>query len=142
MHVSLEQVAIGAGAFVGSLVLSTGAIAYVLVRTPADRFARDHAPFLEGHAPAVRLVARVGKNVLGVALVALGVVLSLPGVPGQGILTILLGVMLTDFPGKHRLERAIVCRPHVHRAIDKLRARYQKPPLVLPQKPRPRDERP
>ena len=41
----------------------------------------------------------IGKNMAGVLLVVLGILLSLPGVPGQGILTILLGIMLLDFPG-------------------------------------------
>jgi hypothetical protein len=30
--------------------------------------------------------------------------MSVPGVPGQGLLTILLGVMLLDFPGRRSLE--------------------------------------
>jgi hypothetical protein len=41
----------------------------------------------------------------------MGIILALPGVPGQGILTVLIGVMLLEFPGKRRLERAIVGRP-------------------------------
>ncbi len=57
--------------------------------------------------------------------------MSLPGIPGQGLLTILLGVMLLDFPGKRRLEFKIISRPKVFRAINRLRARFDKPPLVL-----------
>jgi hypothetical protein len=59
------------------------------------------------------------------------VLLSLPGVPGQGILTILIGVMLLDFPGKRRLERWLVRRPAVFKGINRIRARFDKPPLVL-----------
>jgi hypothetical protein len=73
----------------------------------------------------------VGKNLLGAFLVLLGIVLSLPGVPGQGILTILIGVMLLDFPGKRDLERKLVSRPKVREGIDRLRQRFGKPPLVL-----------
>nr|ALS89658.1 putative transmembrane protein (PGPGW) [uncultured bacterium] len=64
-------------------------------------------------------------------LVVLGVVMSIPGVPGQGILTILLGVMLLDFPGKRNFERKLVTRPQVRNAINKLRHRFGKPELVL-----------
>lgn len=135
MNLSAADIEIGAGIFVGSLVLSTAAIGYALVRIPADRFARDDPPFLEGKPPLVRALARAGKNLLGLTLIGLGVVMSLPGVPGQGILTILLGIMLTDIPGKEQLERKIVRRPRVHRAIDKLRARFHEPPLVLPEPP-------
>ena len=60
----------------------------------------------------------------------LGILLSLPGVPGQGVLTILLGIMLSDFPGKVRLERKIVSYPKVLQALNKLRERFAKPPLM------------
>jgi len=64
-------------------------------------------------------------------LILLGLFLSLPGVPGQGILTILIGVMLLNFPGKRRLERWLVSRPRVLPVINGLRARFGKPPLLL-----------
>jgi hypothetical protein len=47
------------------------------------------------------------------------------------VLTILLGIMLLDFPGKRSLEARIVSRPRVFRAINALRARFDKPPLLL-----------
>ena len=77
------------------------------------------------------VVEVIGKNLLGFLLVALGIVLSIPGVPGQGLLTILLGVMLLDFPGKLTLERKLLSRPEVVRTINKLRGRFEKPPLEL-----------
>jgi hypothetical protein len=73
----------------------------------------------------------VGKNLLGIVLVVVGVLLSLPGVPGQGMLTILLGVMLLDFPGRPRLEHWLVSRPKILKAINNLRHRFSKPALVL-----------
>jgi len=63
--------------------------------------------------------------------VALGVVLSVPGVPGQGLLTILLGIMLLDFPGKRTLERKLLSRPEIVKTINKLRLRFDKPALEL-----------
>jgi hypothetical protein len=74
---------------------------------------------------------KILKNVIGAGVVGLGLLLSFPGIPGQGILTILIGVMLLDFPGKRRLERAVIRRPRVLGAVNRLRARYGKPPLVL-----------
>ncbi|HYG08570.1 MAG TPA: hypothetical protein VD835_01220, partial [Pyrinomonadaceae bacterium] len=64
-------------------------------------------------------------------LVLFGVLMSLPGVPGQGVLTILMGVMLLDFPGKRRLELKLVSRPNVLRAINRIRQRFDRPPLQL-----------
>jgi hypothetical protein len=64
-------------------------------------------------------------------LVLLGVALSLPGVPGQGLITILIGVMLLDFPGKRELERKIISRPAVLSNVNKLRNKFSRPPLRL-----------
>jgi hypothetical protein len=52
-------------------------------------------------------------------------------VPGQGILTILLGIMLLDFPGKRDLEYRLVSQPRVFNTINKLRHRFGKDSLVL-----------
>ena len=80
---------------------------------------------------AVRWSAVILKNIFGVFLILLGIVLSLPGVPGQGILTILLGLIMLDIPGKRPLEARIIKRPSVMAAINNLRARFSKPPLVM-----------
>ena len=79
----------------------------------------------------LRVTARSAKNILGAMLVVVGMILVLPGVPGQGVLTILVGVMLLDLPGKRRLERRIVGRPRILRTINGLRKRFGQPPLVL-----------
>jgi hypothetical protein len=132
LAVSWSSILIGAALFVASFVINLAIVSFILVKLPADHFSKSHrGKFLEGHHPAVRVAATVGKNILGVLLVALGIVLSLPGVPGQGLLTILLGIMLLDFPGKHRLEQKLLSRPSIVNAINGLRGRFGKPPLKL-----------
>jgi hypothetical protein len=118
--------------FVVTFVGSIAVVSFLLVKLPEDYFSThyDRDFWLDRH-PVVRWSGVVVKNVLGALLVLLGLVMSLPGVPGQGVLTILLGVMLLDFPGKQRLERKIVSRPRVQHAINRLRARFRRPPLVL-----------
>jgi hypothetical protein len=74
----------------------------------------------------------ITKNIVGAVVVILGVLLSLPGVPGPGLLTIFVGFLLLDFPGKRRLEVWLLNRPKVLGPINRLRQRYGKPPLVLP----------
>jgi len=51
--------------------------------------------------------------------------------PGQGILTIVIGLMLSNFPGKYRLERWLVMRPRVLRTINWLRQRSKRNPLLF-----------
>ncbi|NUO48504.1 MAG: hypothetical protein HOV80_06575 [Polyangiaceae bacterium] len=130
---SAGEIALAVALSLGAVIVSFGVTALLLVRLPADYFVAKKRPRpLAGRSPAIQIAAIVARNLAGVALVVLGVLLSLPGVPGQGILTILLGIMLLDIPGKRRLEGAIVRRRVVHRAINRLRSRFQKPPIVLP----------
>lgn len=119
--------------FVITFFGSIAVVAWVLVKLPADYFDADHhAAFLwADRHPLLRWLGVIAKNLFGIVLVVVGVIMSLPGVPGQGILTILLGIMLLDFPGKRRLEQSLVRRPRVRQSIDNLRQRFGKPPLVL-----------
>jgi hypothetical protein len=130
--ITKQQVVVGVVLFIVTFSLSLAIVSFVVVKLPADYFKEDHPRrILPNHHPAVRYLAIIGKNLLGVLLVALGIVMSLPGVPGQGILTILLGVMLLDFPGKQSLEHKLVSRPQVLKSINKLRRRFDKPELIL-----------
>ncbi|MCE9579591.1 MAG: hypothetical protein K8W52_41105 [Deltaproteobacteria bacterium] len=116
---------------IGSIALSLLITMIVIVRLPADYFANERAPRSPIGNPVLRLAVRVGKNLLGVVVIALGVVMSFPGVPGQGVLTILLGIMLCDLPGKRRMERWIIGRASVRKAVDKIRAKRGRPPLII-----------
>jgi ABC-type phosphate transport system permease subunit len=123
---------IGVAIFVVTFLISLALVSIILVKLPADHFKKDReTKFWSGPRPAVRAAGMIGKNVLGVLLVIVGIVLSIPGVPGQGLLTILLGIMLVDFPGKRRLEQKLLAREEVRKTIDRLRARFNKPPLEL-----------
>lgn len=113
--------------FAGSLALT----AWVLVKLPATYFRNDHPPALSGRHPILRWSGLILKNIAGLVLVLVGVLLSLPGVPGQGVLTILIGLILLDFPGKRRLEQWLITRPRVFRAVNGLRARFDAPSLVV-----------
>jgi hypothetical protein len=72
---------------------------------------------------------------VGGFLVILGIILALPGVPGQGILTILIGLMFLDIPGKRRMEQRLVALPRVSSAINRLRRRFGRPELEFDPKP-------
>ncbi len=121
-----------------AIAMTTAAISivivgFVLARIPADYFVNPEARRPIDRHPVLRILFLIGKNLFGVFLILLGVVLSLPGVPGQGLLTILMGVALVDFPGKYRAERWLLTRPVVLRNINRLRARVGRPPLLVPE---------
>jgi len=125
-HVAAFGVTFGIVSAVGSLLV----VGYVLGRLPADYFVNPAARLPIDRHPVLKVLLVVGRNLFGVFLIALGVVLSLPGVPGQGLLTILMGVMLVDMPGKHRVERWLVTRRGVLGGVNRLRARFGNPPLL------------
>jgi hypothetical protein len=123
---------IGVLIFLGGFFLNLAIVSIILVKLPADHFSKSRkTKFWAGSRPWLHALGIIGKNIGGILLVALGVVLSLPGVPGQGLLTILLGIMLLDFPGKDRLEQKLLSRPSIVNTINRLRGRFGKPPLVL-----------
>jgi hypothetical protein len=130
--ITWQSVLFGVLLFLITFAISLAIVSFIMVRIPADYFQKDRPRDLwSDRHPAIRILGLFAKNVLGVLLVALGILMSIPGVPGQGILTILLGVMLLDFPGKSNLEHKLVSRPPVLLAINKLRHRFGKPSLVL-----------
>lgn len=129
---TLRSTAIGVGIFLVTFLANLALVSLILVKIPADYFGvSQRNKFLVNHSRPIRLVALIGKNLAGVILVVLGILLSLPGVPGQGVLTILLGVMLLDLPGLRSFERWLVSSPKVFKAVNNLRQRFDKPPLRL-----------
>ncbi len=121
-------VLVGLAVSLGSLALSVALSAAVIARLPVDYFsgAGPRRP------PGTPLAPLILKNLAGWALVALGLALSVPGIPGQGLLTLLAGLILVDFPGKYRLERALARRKLLRSAIAALRARSGRPPFTFP----------
>lgn len=70
------------------------------------------------------------KNFFGFILLIAGLIMLVT--PGQGLLTIFFSFLFINFPGKRRLELALVRRPSLYRAITALRRMRGRPPLRLP----------
>lgn len=97
---------------------------------------RDFLISLESRKkPAGRkgFVTRILRNAAGWLLVVAGVILSLPGIPGPGILVLLVGLFLVDFPGKKKLQRKILGSSKVTRPANRLRRLFHKAPLAIPE---------
>ena len=132
VSLTLSKVLVGAGLFLLSLAISFAAIGIVMVKLPANYFSTHYVQdFLPDSPWLVRWGVVIAKNIVGVLLILLGIILSLPGVPGQGILTILLGLIFVDIPGKRPLEARIIKRPTVLAAVNKLREKYNKPAFIM-----------
>ena len=112
--------------------LATLLLAPMLVaRLPHDYFAHERRHTMPwGHRHiVVRVTLIAAKNLLGGVLLAMGVIMLVT--PGQGLITLIAGLMLLDYPGKYQLERWIVSRASVLRTINWLRARAGRRPLKI-----------
>lgn len=114
--------------FVGTLI----AVPWMLVRLPSDYFVRDERkPTMFGQShPVVRVVLIVLKNALGCMLLLGGIAMLV--LPGQGLLSILIGLSLINFPGKFWLERKLVQRKAMYRSINWIRRKGGKGPIEVP----------
>lgn len=127
-----QGVMVAATLFVLTFVGSIALVGLFLIQLPPTYFHPSHdRRFMDVRHWALRWCGVIVKNSIGAILVVLGIVMALPGVPGPGLLTLLVGVILLDFPGKRALERKIVGQPGLLRVINRLRARFSRPPLVL-----------
>ncbi len=107
-------------------------IVFLIVRMSPDYFSsrRPAVGSWRGRHPAIRLAVHVVKNLVGVLFVLAG--LAMLVLPGQGALTIVVGLTLLDLPGKRRMALKIVRERHVLVAINWIRSRARRPPLILP----------
>jgi hypothetical protein len=120
------------GASLLSAVAAIVAIPWVITRLPEDYFhhQRRAAWRLSPDGPLLALLLGLVKNVVGAVLLVIGLVLLFT--PGQGLLTILMGLLLMNFPGKYRLERWLVQRRGVLDGLNWLRKRRGQAPFRAP----------
>jgi hypothetical protein len=135
MHWLKEHEAMAWWLGIGSAVMFFGsmlALPYLAARIPADYFTNDKRPPspLAAKYPALRIPLAILRNLLGIIILLAGIAMLV--LPGQGILSILLGIMLINFPGKYRLERWFIRKPKVNKAINWLRRKSNREPLQVP----------
>ena len=118
------------GLSVLTLVMSFILLPIMITRLPATYFSERHRPRPLSRHLLVHLALMAIKNVIGLAFVLLGVLLMF--LPGQGLLTLIIGLTVMNYPGKYALERWLVMRPRVLPALNWLRKRYGYPPLADP----------
>ena len=116
--------------FFGSIAMFVGTLIglpIVVARLPVDFFEHEHRePFRHEH-PVIHIVLVVLKNLVGAVFLLAGVAMLV--LPGQGLLTILLGLALIDFPGKHRFEHWLLARTTIRRGLQWIRRRARREPL-------------
>jgi len=114
-----------------TFIISLLSLPWLVAKIPADYFChqqRNPAPWKRAR-PAFRISALILKNLLGWILLAGGILMLF--LPGQGILTMAMGLILMDYPGKYPLERRIVRIPIILKGLNWLRKKHNSAPLKI-----------
>jgi hypothetical protein len=113
---------------IGSLVVTALLLPVFVLRLPPDYFLASRRELAERRG-ALQWIGRIARNGLGALFVLAG--LAMLVLPGQGLLTMFIGLLLVDFPGKRALERRVVQRPAILGFLNRLRGKHGKPPLQV-----------
>ncbi len=105
----------------------------ILMKLPEDYFLRieESAPAI-GSRPLIRAVSLILKNSMGIVIILVGGIMSLPLIPGPGLIMVIIGLSLTNFPGKRKLELKILRAPLALGTVNWLRSKAGRSPLRLP----------
>lgn len=104
-------------------------IPIIVSQIPEDYFLYNKKTTSIKH-PIARIVIIVGKNIVGLILLLGGFIMLFT--PGQGLLFIIIGIFLMDFPGKKRLELIIIKNKKILAATNRMRKKAHKKPLIIP----------
>lgn len=106
------------------------AVPVILVKLPADYFQRPSVGWTGSERWSVsRIIYLIIKNMVGVVLLLAGILMLF--LPGQGLISMVMGFSLLDLPFKRRIVRRIVCKPRVMRPLNRLRARFNRPAFEI-----------
>ena len=106
--------------FLGSLA----ALPWLVGRLPEEYF------LFTGRKGSGNVAAYLFRNFTGAAVFFMGVLMLFT--PGQGVLTIVAGLVIMEFPGKSRLIRYLTGFQKVREGLNWLRRKKGKPPLKFP----------
>ncbi len=116
---------------IGLLIVSLAIIPIVVIKMPENYFSEQYrvrASKTSSHPILAQLFTGI-KNLIGFIFIILGILMLI--LPGQGILTVLMGLFLMNFPGKYKFERKLVSLPKVLKSLNWIRAKANKPKLVI-----------
>jgi len=111
--------------FIATLIL----VPAIIIRIPADYFSATKRHKSQHSHPAINLLGTIIKNLLGGLLLLAGLVMLFT--PGQGLITLLAGTMIMNYPGKYTLERWLIVRFNLLKPMNWYRARHKLDPLTI-----------
>ena len=113
------------------LIISALSIGYFIKQIPYDYFLNDKRGVSDykNKNPIFWILTLALKNIIGYCLIIGGILMLV--LPGQGLLTIFVGLMLSDYPGKFKLERRIIKTRLILKTINWYRIKSNIPPIIF-----------
>ena len=110
-------------------IFSLLSIKWLVALIPSDYFIKKNNSEFRSNYPILWLVSIIIKNLVGYTLIVGGIIMLV--LPGQGLFTIFIGLMLSNYPGKFYIERKFIAIPSVLRAINWLRKKSNTPSIKI-----------
>ncbi len=113
--------------YIASIVL----VPWMLILLPSDYFTHEERVtcFWKGDSAIIKSLLIFLKNLIGAILLIAGIAMLF--LPGQGILTIVAGLFLMNFPYKYKIEKWIIGYPIVLKSFNKIRQKANKEPFSI-----------
>lgn len=111
------------------LVIGAVLAPLIVLRLPEDYLSRewpDDRRTFASRTTGGKFLA-VGRNLLGGLFVLAGIIMLV--MPGQGLISIIVGLGLLNLPRKRQLMQRLVGQKQVLRTIDRFRNKFGRPPL-------------
>ena len=77
----------------------------------------------------VNYLVEITKIIAGVCLLVSGIIMLV--LPGQGLITMLIGLSLLPFPGKNRMEQNLLSQKSVRSSLNWIRIKANKEPFIF-----------
>ena len=101
-------------------VFSMVSLRLFIIAIPSDYFInKKRVSALKNRSVLLWIIYIVFKNIIGYIFIIMGLVALV--LPGQGILMILVGLMMSDYPKKFDLEKKIITIKAVRKGINWIR---------------------
>ena len=104
-------------------------IKWLVSLIPEDYFINKKDSKIKKNNILIWYIVLVFKNLIGYSLILGGIMMLV--LPGQGLFTIIIGLMMSNYPGKYSLEKKFIAIPTILKSINWLRRKSNKPPIRI-----------
>lgn len=110
-------------------IFSLVSIKWLVALIPIDYFVYKKNSKFKTKYPFTWLISMIIKNIIGYLLIIGGILMLV--LPGQGLFTIFIGLMMSNYPGKYYIEKKIIAIPSILKTINWLRKQSNKEPIII-----------